>query len=331
MAFEEIIGQEKLVDNLKKIICSNEISHAYLIDGLKGVGKKQFAISLSKAILCLNTNQELIGSDNCSSCKKFKDNNHPEFHVIEQDGSIKIEEIREIQKNIHIKPYEGNRKVYVILNGDKMTVQAQNALLKTLEEPPGHSTIIITTNNLKALLPTIISRCQLLKLRPQGIERVTNYLVEKLGINQEEARVTATFSNGLIEMAKNIYYSDDFKRRRFKVIDITEKLLSTNTMNILHEVEFFSTEKDNIEEIIDLFIYWYRDILIYKETQEDSLIINYDQYIKIQNQNKIIDFAKLRKAIIMLEEKKQQIRGNVNYLLAIESMLLNLQDLFNYN
>jgi len=329
MAFEHIVGQERLIGNLKKVLLENRVSHAYLVEGLKGVGKKQFAKALSKAILCHNLQTEELGSEECSSCKKIKENNHTELHLLDIEGSIKIEEIREIQKSIHIKPYEGSKKVYVILNGEKMTQQAQNALLKTLEEPPGHSVIIITTNNIKSLLPTIISRCQLLKLKPQGVEKVREYLVGEFGIDENEARVTATFSNGLVETAIRLYNNEEFKIRRLKAIEITGKLLSSRTMDILNEIEFFNNEKSYIEEIIDILIYWYRDILVYKETSNEQLIINSDQLSNIYFQvRKIENTSIIKEAILMLEEKKQQIKGNVNYSLAMETMLLNLQDLF---
>lgn len=329
MAFKEVLGQKNLIKNLKKVIVNNKASHAYLIEGLKGVGKKEFAFSLGKAVLCQNIDEKNTRICACSSCKKFKDNNHPEFHSIEEDGSIKIEHIRQIQKSVHIKPYEGNKKVYVIYNGERMTQQAQNALLKTLEEPPGHSVIIITTQNLKSLLPTIISRCQLLRLKPQGVELVKDYLVNRFNVSDEEAKVVATFSNGLVDTAIKLYNNDDFKLRRLRVIDITDKFLNSKTIEILKEMEFFNNEKTNIEEIIDLFIFWYRDVLIYKQTRNESLIINSDQIGKIYSQaEKIRGFSNIKEVILILEEKKQQIRGNVNYSLAIEVMLLNIQDLF---
>lgn len=324
MAFEEVVGQERVINHFKQALKNNRVSHAYLIEGLNGIGKGFFAISLAKAILCHSREERPCGE--CSSCRKIKDNNHPELHIVQRDGNIKIEDIREIQKQINIKPYEGYKKVFIIFNGEKMTHQAQNALLKTLEEPPGHSIIILTTANSKNLLPTISSRCQLLKLRPQGIEVIKIHLIKKLGISEEEAKILATFSNGLIGKALKLYKDEEFKVRREKVIDITQKLLSAKTIDILSEVEFFAKEKDHIEEIIDLLIYWYRDILVYCETYNDHLIINLDQMKSIKKQVEKASTLKIKKIILMLEEKKQQVKGNANYSLAMEVMLLNMQE-----
>ena len=157
MSFENIIGNKKIKSEFIDTIKNNTISHSYLFVGQEGIGKKLFAKELAKMALCLNNKTE---SDNCSSCVKFDSGNNPDFVLIEPDGnSIKIAQIREMQENVYTKPIVSSKKVFVINDSDKMTEEAQNSLLKTLEEPPEYIIIILITANENKLLNTIKSRC----------------------------------------------------------------------------------------------------------------------------------------------------------------------------
>ncbi|MDR5659220.1 DNA polymerase III subunit delta' [Serpentinicella sp. ANB-PHB4] len=326
MAFEEILGQENAVEILKKAIEKKRIAHAYLIEGLSGIGKKKLATIFAQGILCVDETNKPC--NHCISCRKFKDSNHPEFYKIEKEGSIKIDDIREMQKQIHIKPYEGIRKVYLITNVEKMTVQAQNALLKTLEEPPAYAVIILTSDNTKSLLPTIVSRCQIIKLKPQRITEIKEYLIKIHDIEEKTASMIAAFSNGLVGKAIKLTNNNHFKQLRNKVIEISTKALRENTINILKEIHFFEEEKEHIDEILDLIISWYRDLLIYKETETVGLLMNIDHIEMIRKYAKEVTFNQLKSVIYLVEEKKKQLKSNINYNLGIETMLIELETIF---
>ena len=164
MIFKEIVGQEQVVEKLTKDLKNNQIAHAYLFEGAKGLGKKTIALELASALVCPEGIHRPCGK--CSSCMKAASGNHPDINIIEEDRIIKIDEIRELIKEIQLKPYESKRKVCIICGADKMNIWAQNTLLKTLEEPPLYATLILLTTKGKSLLPTIISRCRTIKLYP---------------------------------------------------------------------------------------------------------------------------------------------------------------------
>ncbi|MBM7614739.1 DNA polymerase III subunit delta' [Alkaliphilus hydrothermalis] len=324
MAFEEIVGQERIVEILKKTLLNNTFSHAYLFEGLEGLGKKQMALEFAKGVIC---SQEGMKPCNvCQTCRRIQEGNYPEVNLIQEDGTIKIEKIRELQKDIQMKPYEGRKKIYIINHAENMTVQAQNALLKTLEEPPAYATIILLTVNGNSLLPTIISRCQILKFRPVEIGKIQQVLMEGRGVSREESRMVSSFSNGIIGRALKLLEDEDFKRIREEVLKLTEEMLRRDTINLLESVDFFTKEKNQIEEILDMLVSWYRDLMIYKETQELHFLMNCDRIEEIQDQSNRIGLKKIRDIIFIIDQTKGNIKSNVNFQLNIEVMLLNIQE-----
>ena len=172
--FNKIIGNEEIQNLLKQAIKNNRTSHSYLFVGTEGIGKKQIAKEFAKALLCLNNDKYC---NTCKSCIEFDDNNNPDFVILEPDeNSIKIEQIREIQRKVVEKPIISNQKVYIIDNSDKMTTEAQNCLLKTLEEPPKYITIILIGTNENAFLSTIKSRCTILRFKDIPQHKIEEYL-----------------------------------------------------------------------------------------------------------------------------------------------------------
>ena len=324
MSFENIVGQGRIKGLLLDLLQNNRIPHAVLIEGLKGVGKKRIAVELAKGICC--SAKETRPCYVCSSCIKAIHSNHPEIKIIDEDSSIKIETIREIQKEIQLKPYEGTKKVFIINNAERMTIQAQNALLKTLEEPPRYATIILLTHNASSLLPTIISRCQLFKMVPAKVEEIQRYLEESENLSLEESKVIAAFSNGIIGKALRILQDEDFRKKRDIIIEIIKQLLEDKIIDLLEKVSFLNEEKDAAEDIFDIFLSWYRDLLIFRETQQVDFIMNYDKIEEIRQQSKRISSNKSREIILIIEKNKSNMKSNVNHQLNLEVMLLNIQE-----
>ncbi len=328
MAFEEIVGQEKIIEILKNSLLNHKISHAYLFEGLSGLGKKQMAIELAKGIVC--TSEGIKPCNSCQCCRRIEQGNHSEVTFVQEEGSIKIDKIRELQKDIQMRPYEGSKKVYIISGSENMTIQAQNALLKTLEEPPTYATLILLTNNANSLLPTIVSRCQIFKFRPVENKKIQQALIEKKGISVEESKLFASFSNGIIGKALRLLEDEDFKRRREQTIQLTGDMLRGSIINLLDKLEFFIEEKNDIDEILSILISWYRDLMVYRETEELHFMMNCDRIEEIIKQSNQIGLKKLKDIIDIIDKAKGNIKSNVNYQLNIEVMLLNIQEVLSW-
>lgn len=323
MGFNCILGQERLKENLKKALEKKQLVHAYLLEGQKGLGKKKIAYQLAKGICCRGEGKRPC--NRCISCKKLEHGNHPEIQWLQEEGSIKIEAIRQMQKNLQMKPYEGSQKVYIICDADKMTLQAQNALLKTLEEPPEYATMILLTANATSLLPTIVSRCQRMKLLPVTMEKMQKYLVKEKSVTIEEAKVIAAFSNGIVGKALQLLEDEAFKNRRKEIIRITRDIIDKNTIQLLERVQFFNDEKLHIDEILEILMGWYRDVLIYKDTEKKDYIINIDEIEEILYQSNKLSLSHIKEMLFIIDRTRDNFRSNVNYQLNIEVMILDLK------
>ncbi|AOY75475.1 DNA polymerase III subunit delta' [Clostridium formicaceticum] len=323
MVLEAVLGQEKLMKNFIRALEQNQLAHAYLIEGQHGLGKRNVARQMAKGICC----RAIQGKpcDECISCKKLDHDSHPEVIWVQEETSIKIEAVRDLQKNIQMKPYEGSKKVYIICDAEKMTLQAQNALLKTLEEPPEYVTIILLTTNSNSLLTTIISRCQRLKLLPVALETIEKYLIEKKAVAKEEARVLASLSRGIPGRAIQLLEDEAFQQRRQKVIKLTRHLVDKKTFYLLENLQDFYEEKQFIEESLELMMGWYRDVLLYKHTNKADIIINIDEIEEIIYQSDILSLENIKEMIFIIEETKNNFRSNVNLQLNLETMLLQLK------
>lgn len=324
MAFERVLGQEKAKKNLQRALEKNKLAHAYLFDGAEGLGKKAMALELASALFCENNKDKPCGI--CNSCIRINSGNHSGIKIIEEEKIIKVDDIRELIKDIQLKPYEREKKIYIICDADKINIQGQNALLKTLEEPPPYATIILLTAKSNSLLPTIISRCQTIKLSPIRLEIIKSYLINEKKVSLEEAQKIATFSGGIIGRAIKLLEDVDFHKRIENVIKICSDLMSPKVIKSINKISFFEEEKYNIEEVLDFMISWYRDLLVYKETENIELIINIDKKQEIDFQSRRIDISKIRDIIFIIEKTKKNLKSNVQFHLNIEVMLLNIQE-----
>ncbi|KPU43061.1 DNA polymerase III subunit tau [Oxobacter pfennigii] len=324
MVFEDIAGQHSAVLSLKNSIEKGRIAHAYLFSGPDGVGKSIAASIFANTLNCREKGVNPCG--HCPSCIKAQDKNHPDIiHVKKLGGSISINDIRELQANIQKKPYEKGIKVFIIYEADKMTEEAQNALLKTLEEPPGHAVIILLAEKQHTLLTTIASRCQIFKFS-RASQRDVELFLKKQCVDEKEIRYIAALSNGIIGRALEIIQDNRGKKDRDEIIEIIRKLFKNDTFYVLSKVDYFLNNKDNIEYILDVMISWYRDILIYKETKDESFLINLDKEDIIIDESSKLTSANINKIINSIKDTLKNIKANANFQLSIETMLLNIQE-----
>lgn len=295
MSFERIIGNDKVKQFLNNAINENHILHSYLFSGIEGIGKKLFAIEFAKKILCIEQNDE---QENCLSCLKFKSSNHPDFMILEPENNvIKIEQIRNMQEKISEKPIVSKKKVYIIIDSDCMTKEAQNCLLKTLEEPPEYATIILTTANESKLLNTIKSRCIKVKFNGLLENEINQYLKQNEIVVNEENYIK--ISQGSIGKLLDIKEDEDV----YNQVNIVLENIDKNTLiDILNKAEILYSQKDKIQEILDY-------INIYLYNTKDIRKINCIEYV---------------------EDTKRRLISNGNYDMCIDYLLLRMWERINY-
>ena len=308
MYFNNILGQEFAKKYIINAIRNNKINHAYMFEGIDGIGKNLFAKELGKI---------LINTNNAESS--------PDYITIEPTGnSIKIAQIRELQSDIIIKPHS-NYKIYVINDAQKMTVESQNALLKTLEEPPEYAIIILITNNKESLLPTIKSRCEIIKFLPISIMELKKYLMDK-GIDEKRALLLANFSRGSIEKALELSESTDFTIMRDDIQNYIQHILDKNIIEILNIQSDMDKHKDKITVLLDMMINYFRDMMMCMGNIDKDMIINGDRITFIQNMSKKITYSQVSKVIDIIEETKRKMRSNCNFNVSIQVMALNIYE-----
>ena len=308
MYFEKIRGQRFAKKYLSNSIKSNMISHAYMFEGPSGVGKNTMARELATTLLEM---ENLFNS--------------PDYIEITPDGnSIKIAQIRKLQSDILVKPYK-SYKIYVIDEAQKMTVEAQNALLKTLEEPPKYAIIILITNNKESLLDTIKSRCEIIKFTPIPLVEVADYLTQT-GVDKNRASLLANFSRGSMQKAIELSESEDFHIMRDEVQKYFETFLTGSMLDIMDIQSSIEKYKDNITNVLDLLVNYFRDIMMVKENVDSSMIINLDRLVFIKNMSTKITYSQLSKIIDIIEETKNKLRSNCNFNISIQVMTLNIYE-----
>ncbi len=304
VSFNNIIGHEEIIRHLQNAMKTGKVSHSYIFTGRPGSGKKLLATTYAMTLQC-----EAGGTEpcqKCDSCKKALGKNHPDIIMVnhEKPGTISIDEIREqVIHDVAIKPYSSPHKVYIIPDAEMMTVQAQNALLKTIEEPPEYAVIMLLTSNVDALLPTIQSRCVRLDLKVVDDSLVKKYLMERLHVPDYQAEIDASFAQGSIGRAKEAATSEEFSRMTEKALKI---LKYVNTMEVY--------------ELSD------ENVLMFKATQEvDNLVFKQEiNYIKEQASQR--SYENLEKILEALEKTKVRLRANVNFELALELLFLTIRE-----
>ncbi len=293
MSFESLIGNNEVKNILKNSVTQNRVLHSYLFSGTKGIGKFLFAKEFAKEILCIS--EETKPCQTCKSCLEFDSNNHPDFFTIEpEDGTIKIEQIRKMQEKILEKPIVSEKKVYIIRDCDRMTVEAGNCLLKTLEEPPSYLIIILVSENESMILNTIRSRCTKISFKPIDNEELLKYLSNNYGINEVSDNILSLF-NGSIGNA--IDYID--KKEMYEEVEKAfSNIEGTNTLDVVNKLECLYSNKDNIFDVLD-----YINVLLMKKAKSNYKYLNY---------------------IKKVEETKKRLKANSNYDMSIDSLLFGI-------
>lgn len=326
-SFDEITGHEKVKEHLKNAVKINKISHAYIINGMQGSGKNMLADIFSKTLQC--ERGEETPCNVCHSCVQADTKNHPDIIRIthEKPQSIGVDDVREqLAGDIRIRPYSSRYKIYIIDDADKMTVQAQNAILKTIEEPPEYGIIILLTENSDALLPTIISRCIKLDLGPVQDRLITEYLIRKFDISDYEARFAAAFSRGCIGRAEAVINSDVFAQIKDNALHMLKYAQEMTISELINSVKSINEYKGNINDYLDLLAMWYRDVLLFKSTNDANLLIFKDELKTIRRQASVSSYGGIQDIITAIDKAKRRLRANVNFELVMELLFLTMKE-----
>ena len=326
--FKDIIGQESIKKHLQTAIKTGNLSHAYIINGEYGSGRQTIASALAKTIQCQSKTDDTDACGVCTSCKQAESHNHPDIKYITHDKtSISVNDIREqLNNDISIKPYSSEYKIYIIPDANKMTEQAQNALLKTIEEPPVYAIIILLTENCDSLLPTIRSRCVTLTMNPKEKDKICTYLENKFQLEPEQAQIAANYCQGNIGKAIRFASSSDFIEMKNQVLKLLKNLDSMDIASIIDTIKEFSTHKNDINDYLDLMLLWYRDVLMFKVTKDANLLLYSDEYSAISEQATKRDYENIENIIAAIDKAKVRLKANVNFDVTIELMILAMKD-----
>ena len=320
MTFDRIIGHERQKDILRRALSGGRLAHAYLFAGPEGVGKRLMALAVARVLFCT----EGTGCGECPACRKLGHRNHPDLHVLEPDGnSIKIEQVRAIQRDLSLRPLEGRRKVCLIEAAELMTTAAANALLKTLEEPRGDTLLILLSSQPQRLLETIRSRCQMLQFPRQSQELIRASLQTQLGVADDEAHVLAALSEGSFKKA--------FGKDRQLYLEERRTLLKTLTAlsagSILPTLEFaeqLAGDKATLPDILEIFQAFYLDVLLTLHGRGTAELVNLDLAEKVRRVAGREDVTNVLAKLEALKGARWQLERNLNPQLVMEVLLLRL-------
>ncbi len=325
--FSDVLGHEQTILHMKHAIEMDKVSHAYIISGEKGSGKKLLADLFARTLQCERKGTEPCME--CRSCKQALSLNQPDIiRVIhEKPNTISVEDIRtQINGDIMIRPYSSPYKIYIVDEAEKLSVQAQNALLKTIEEPPVYAVLLLLTTNAGMLLQTIRSRCVILELKPVSSPMVKNYLMEQLEVPEYHADICTAFAQGNVGKAKRLALSDSFSEMLEHALHLVKYIHDMEVVDMISDLKRINTYKMEINDYLDLLTVWYRDVLMFKATRDaDSLIFSHE-LISIREKAQKSSYEGLECIIKSLEKAKIRLNANVNFDMALELLLLTMKE-----
>lgn len=322
--FENIIGHEQNIEHLENAIENGQVSHAYIFNGEDGIGKMTTAKAFVKALLCESKNSCGI----CQSCIQIDSGNHPDvIYVTHEKAGITVDDIRDqVNQSVFVKPYSSDHKVYIIDEADKMNAAAQNALLKTIEEPPAYAVIILLSNNKESFLETIVSRCVVLNFGPLKESQVREYLNSHYDNMNGREDLAVSYSMGNIGKAKKVIESDDFNEQKDFCLNLMANLEKWDIHEILLSLKQMASYKDYIYDLLDIMTIYYRDILILKVTGLPNKTVFKEKFSVMKNQSIYLSFEGIDTIIKEIEKAKIRLKANVNFDVTLELLLFVMKE-----
>lgn len=325
--FSKILGHENIIGYFKNAITMEKVTHAYILNGEEKSGKMMLAEAFAMALQC-----EQGGSTPCNichSCKQALGHNQPDIIYVthEKPNTIGVEDIRkQINDDIVLKPYSSKFKIYIVDEAEKMNIQAQNALLKTMEEPPGYAVILLLTTNADSFLPTILSRCVRLDLKAVPDAMIRKFLMEEKGIPSYQADVCVAFAQGNVGKAIALASSDNFNEMKNSALQLIKRLNDIDLYEMMQAVKQITEYKLEISDYFDLMMIWYRDVLLYKATADANRLIFQEEIYSIKKASSHSSYEGIENILKALEKAKVRLKANVNFELLIELLLLTIKE-----
>lgn len=325
--FKDILGNEHILEHFKKAIENQKISHAYIMNGEKGTGKLTLAKAFAMTLLCEEGGTEPCLK--CHSCIQALTDNNPDIIYVkhEKPNLISVDEIRnQLVNDVDLKPYSYKHKVYIVEDTQLMNVQAQNSMLKTIEEPPEYAVIMLLTTNMELLLQTVLSRCVTLNMQPLKKEVIKEYLMKKEKVVDYQAEIAASFAGGNLGKAKSLATSAEFSEMLAEVTQLMRYIKEMQAYEVVAAVKHASEYKYTFDDYIDLIILWFRDVLLYKASMNVNDLIFKNELKTIKQHAAKSSYNGIEEILKALDKAKTRLKSNVNFDITIELMFMTIRD-----
>jgi DNA polymerase-3 subunit delta' len=323
-----LIGHEWAVDMLKKHVVNGTTRHAYLFAGPPGLGRRTLALRFAQALNCQTPVEAGVPCGRCRDCKQIEAMQHPDLTVIQAEtegGTMKVDQIREARRMLTLKPYMAKYRVALFLRFHEANDSASNALLKTLEEAPSYAVLILTADNAEQLLPTIVSRCEVLRLRPLKVEEVQRALEDK-GFETNQAKLIAHISGGRFGYARHLLESESLLAEREERLNDLQSLIAASRVEKFTYADKLSKDKDSMRQVILIWLSYWRDVML-RTVQAETPLVNVDRNLEIEDLAGRMDLSSARHVVNELENTLEKMERNVNSKLLAEVLLLDLPSL----
>ena len=326
-----LLGHEWAVDMLRRHVARGDTRHAYLFAGAPGLGRRTLALRLAQALNCEKPVAPGEPCFTCRTCKQIEEMRHPDLNVVEPvdsdlvpspTGEIRISQIRDLQKTFHLKPYQSQYRVAIFLRFQDANDNAANALLKTLEEAPAHAILLLTADNPEQLLPTINSRCEILRLRPLPIEAIVADLMDR-GVDEDRARLLAHISGGRPGFARRLVDDATVLEKREERLNDLQTILPASRVEKFSYAEKLARDKDALRQTILVWLSYWRDVLL-RVAGAETPLINVDRNMEIEFLAGRLDLSSARKVVSDHESVLEKMERNVNSRLLVEVLLMDL-------
>lgn len=328
--FDDIIGHEDIIQHFKMSIERGKLSHAYILNGEKGTGKKLVTRVIAKTLQCEEGTADACNV--CHSCIQADSGNQPDIIWVthEKASVISVEEIRtQVNQDIGVKPYSSRYKIYIIPDAHMLNPQAQNALLKTIEEPPEYAIIFLLTDNIDKLLPTIISRCVVLNMKPIREMDMIRYMRDVLGISEEQAYFCERFAFGNLGKAVRLATSENYQEIKESSVRLLRNIYKMDTEDIILAAKKLADYKLEMQDLMDIMQMWYRDVLMFKISNSVNQLVFREEYQAMKQQSAKISYEGVDNVLKALDKMKVRLEANVNFDVAMELLLMTIKE--NYN